>query len=86
MLIALLVWQGGVELITRIARSVYWRLSTHSSVLASSQSSFPWENVVFSVVSGALYLLTAYGLVRWLYGKDIWPSQEQPAEQPFARR
>jgi hypothetical protein len=84
-LIALLVWQGGVELITRIARTVYWRLNTHPSVLAPSQSSFPWENVVFSVVSSALYLLTAYGLLRWLYGKAVSPSQEESeaaSEQP----
>ena len=85
-LIALLVYQSGLELITRIARIVYWRLTTRPSVLVPSKSSsFPWENLVFSVVSIALYLLVAYLLVRWLYGKDVSPGQEQPeatSEQP----
>jgi hypothetical protein len=44
MLIALLVWQGGVELVTRISRIVYWYLDAHRSVLMTSHSAFPWEN------------------------------------------
>jgi hypothetical protein len=78
MLIALLVWQSGVELITRIARIVYWYLNARRSVLAPSHYGFPWENLVFSVISIALYLMTAYLLARWLYRRDAPARQEHP--------
>ena len=78
MLVALLVWHGGVDLITRIARIVYWYLNDHRSVLTTSHDAFPWENLVFSVVSIVLYLLAALGLVRWLYGSNVSANQEQP--------
>jgi hypothetical protein len=78
MLIALFVWQSGVELITRIDRIIYSYRNARRSVLAPSHYGFPWENLVFSAISIALYLLSAYLLAQWLYIKDASASQEHP--------
>jgi hypothetical protein len=66
-----------VDLITRIARIVYWYLNTRRSVLTTSHDVFPWENLIFSVVSIALYLLAAFGLTRWLYGSHVSENQRR---------
>jgi hypothetical protein len=76
-LIALLVWQAGVELVTRFARIVFWYINARRSVLAPSREAFPWEHLVFSAVAIALYLLITYALVRWLYGGNTALSQTQ---------
>jgi len=78
-LVALLVWQAAVEVITTVVRTGIWQFNHRQSesVLAGSSSSpFPWESLLLPVVSIVLYLLTAYVLARWLYPT---PS---PAAQP----
>ena len=68
-LIALLVWQAAVELVTRIVRIGYWFYYTpHPSMFAEySREQFHWDGVILSIVRGAMYLLVAYALGRWLY-------------------
>ena len=68
-LIALLVWQAAVELVTRIVRIGYWFYYTpHPSMFAEySREQFHWDSVILSIVRGAMYLLVAYALGRWLY-------------------
>jgi hypothetical protein len=34
---------------------------------------FPWDNLILSAVSIALYLLTAYVLAQWLYPPEVLP-------------
>jgi hypothetical protein len=69
-LVALLAWQGAVEVITTTVRTGFWFASHHHSESVfggSSRSPFPWDNLIYSAVTVALYLLTAYALARWLY-------------------
>lgn len=69
-LIALLVWQAAFEVITTAVRAGFWISNHHhtESVFGgSSRTPFPWDNLVFSAVTVALYLLTGYSLARWLY-------------------
>jgi hypothetical protein len=69
-LIALLVLQAAIEVITRAVRIGFWFFNHRhvQSVLGgASNEVFAWDNLVFSAVTAALYLLTAYGLARWLY-------------------
>ena len=84
-LIALLFWQAAIEVITTIVRTGFW-VSNHrhaESVFGGSSSTpFPWDNLIFSAVTIALYLLTAFGLARWLYpsASPIAPEiEEEPA-------
>jgi hypothetical protein len=69
-LVALLVWQAAIEFVTSTVRTGFWVFNHHrtESVLGgSSGAPFPWDNLIFSAVTIALYLLTAYGVARWLY-------------------
>jgi hypothetical protein len=68
-LVALLVWQAAIEIVTTVVRSGFWYFNQrHSrSVLVPSGTPYPWDNFVFSAVTVALYLLTAYALALWLY-------------------
>lgn len=69
-LVALLVWQAALEVVTTLVRTGFWfyHHSQHDSVLAQSTNRpFPWDNLVFSAVTVALYLLTARAVARWLY-------------------
>jgi hypothetical protein len=69
-LVALLVWQAAIEVLARVVRIGFWffnHLHTESVLEGSSRARFPWDTFIFSDVTVALYLLTAYGLVRWLY-------------------
>ena len=81
-LVALLVWQAAFEVITVIVRAGFWLFNhrqTESVFGGSSSAPFPWDSLVFSVVTVLLYLLTAYGLVRWLYPTEpqISPSDAE---------
>jgi len=68
-LIALLVWQGAIEIISQIIRSGYWVYYTRRpSVYGdSSRQQYQWDHPVITIISVAPYLLVAYGLARWLY-------------------
>jgi len=73
-LIALLVLQAAVEVVTRIARIGFWtfnRVHSESVLGGYSRNPFSWENFAFSLVSAALYLLAAYLLARWLFPAPI---------------
>lgn len=86
-LIALLVWQAAVEVVTRIVRIGFWFSYDHhtQSVLGgSSDAPFRWDSLALSAVSAALYLLVAYGLARWLYppATPIAPTEAQSLSAP----
>jgi ABC-type spermidine/putrescine transport system permease subunit I len=69
-LIALLVCQAVVEVITTVARTGLWLSNQHQtkSVFGGSSSiPFRWNSFIFAAATVALYLLTAYGLARWLF-------------------
>jgi ABC-type spermidine/putrescine transport system permease subunit I len=77
-LVALLVLQATIELITTAVRTGFWfsnHRHTESVFGGSSSSPFPWDSLIYAAVTIALYLLTAYGLARWLY----------PAASPIAQ-
>ena len=85
-LVALLVWQAAIEVITTAVRTGFW-FSNHrhtESVLGGgfSRAPFPWDNLIFSAVTVALYLLTAYGLARWLYPAVPAPPAQDGNETP----
>ncbi len=75
-LVALLAWQALVVLIETVLRAAFWLINNQhgQSVLGSSHTPFPWDNVVFSAVTLLLYLLLAYFLARWLYPVGPLPS------------
>jgi hypothetical protein len=87
-LVALLVWQAAIEVITTAVRTGFWCSShrpTTSVFGGSSRAPFPWDNLIFSAVTVALYLLAAYGLARWLYpsASPIAPEiEEEHAPDP----
>ena len=90
-LIALLIWQAAVEVVTRIVRIGYWFYYTpHPSMFVEySREQFHWDSVVLSIVRGALYLLVAYALGRWLYtpeplrgSNEPEPPQVDPPREP----
>ena len=69
-LVALLVWQAAIEVITIVVRTGFWFYNyrhTESVLGGSSGTPYPWDNLIFAAVTVAVYLLTAYGLARWLY-------------------
>ena len=84
-LVALLVWQAAIEVVTTAVRTGFW-ISSHShseSVFGGSSSTpFPWDNLIFSAVTVALYSLTAYGLARWLYPTTLPAAKEEPESEP----
>ena len=74
-LIALLCWQAlivGIEKVVRIVLCVIYSQRSHTA-FESPQSLFPWDNLILSAVSIALYLLTAYVLAQWLYPPEVLP-------------
>jgi hypothetical protein len=83
-LVALLVWQAAIEIVTTVVRTGFWYFNQrHSqSVLVPSGTPYPWENLVFSVVTVALYLLTAYALALWLYPATVPAAVAETSEQP----
>jgi uncharacterized membrane protein (DUF4010 family) len=77
-LIALLCSQALIVLIERIAQTIFWVINDQRShsALESSRSSFAWDNLIFSAVTSALYLVVAYVLALWLYPVDaVLPPQ-----------
>ena len=82
-LIALLIWQALFEFITMAVRSVFWSYNHRNtgSLLENSSSRFPWDNVVFTGVTIALYLFTAYALVRWLF-PELFPAAPAQINEP----
>ncbi|HUM05366.1 MAG TPA: hypothetical protein VLT90_07885 [Terriglobales bacterium] len=83
-LIALLVWQGAIDIISQIIRSGYWAFYTRrASVYGDySRQQYRWDNLAITIVSVALYLLVAYGLARWLY-PQLAPKTTDEPEAPF---
>jgi hypothetical protein len=78
-LVALLAWQAAIEIITIAARSGFWgynHLREHPVLGGSQRPAYPWDNLVFTVVTIVLYLAAAYALARWLY-----PSTEKSASK-----
>jgi hypothetical protein len=43
----------------------YWTSRQKSSIF--DRAAFPWDHLILSLVSAALYFLAAYLLLRWLY-------------------
>ncbi len=87
MLVALLVLQATIELITTAVRTGFWfsnHRHTESVFGGSSSSPFPWDNLIYSAVTVALYLLTAYALARWLYpaASPIVPKETESGSSP----
>jgi hypothetical protein len=79
-LVALLCWEAVIVVIQNVLRAVFWVVNdqrTHSA-FETSHPSFPWDNIVFSAVTVALYVLVAYWLARWLYPANS-PLLPQPA-------
>lgn len=72
-LIALLVWQAAVEIVTRIVRIGYWlAYKQHPSLFGGySRDPFRWGGLVLTIVSVGIYLAAAYGLGRWLYPLEV---------------
>jgi hypothetical protein len=68
-LVALLGSQAVSTVIIAVARNGFWYFDQrhNQSVLATSGPPFPWENLIFSLVTVLLYLLAAYSLARWLF-------------------
>jgi hypothetical protein len=68
-LIALLATQAIIVFLTALVQQIsyYTHFAEHSLTGPAFRSSH-WEPVLTSLVRIALYLLTAYLLVRWLYG------------------
>jgi hypothetical protein len=81
-LIALLCSQALIVLIEKIVQTIFWVIydQRSHSVLESSRSSFAWDNLIFSVVTGALYLAVAYALAQWLYPTNVSPSAQGVGE------
>jgi hypothetical protein len=82
-LIALLVWQAAVEIVTRVVRIGYWLSQTeHPSVLGDySRDPFRWDVLVLTIVSVGIDFAAAYGLGRWLYPLEI-PKITDKSEVP----
>jgi len=72
-LIALLVWQGAVEIVTRVVRIGYWiSYRRHPSVLGgNSEDPFRWDGLLLTIVSTMIYLVAAYALAQWLYPSTV---------------
>jgi len=83
MLIALLCSQAFIVLIEKIAQTIFWIINDQRSrsALDSSHSSFAWDNLIFSAVTGALYLVVAYALAQWLYPTDAVCRSKATAKQ-----
>jgi hypothetical protein len=83
-LVALLVWQAAIEIVTTVVRSGFWYFNQRrsQSVLVPSGTPYPWDNFVFSAVTVALYLLTAYALALWLYPTTAPAALTDGPEQP----
>jgi hypothetical protein len=83
-LVALLVWQAVVEIVSTIVRSGFWYFNQrHSqSVLAPSETPYPWDRFIFAAVTVGLYLVTSYSLARWLYPAIAPAVTETPTETP----
>ena len=83
-LIALLVWQAAVQFITIAVQSGLWVYDKRKavSVLSPSGIKFPWDSIVVTAITIALYLLVAYGLCRWLFpeafGVKTSPAKDEP--------
>jgi hypothetical protein len=78
-LVALLLWQAAIEVITTAVRTGFWfsnHRHTESVFGGSSSSPFPWDTLIFAAVTVALYLLMAYGLARWLFPAVARPAQD----------
>ena len=73
MLVALLAVQAIIVFISMLARQITWYLShaTNEGVFGGGHANIytplAWNDVIRSLVSIALYLLTAYLLAHWLY-------------------
>ena len=94
-LIALLLWQATVEVVSAVARAASWFFAsrkTESVFGWSSGPAFQWDRLIFSAVAVALYLLAVYGLIQWLFPREpaaesMFPSEpSETEEQPEDRQ
>lgn len=84
-LVALLVWQAVVEIWTIAVRSGFWaysRLHSESVMGVVSRSPFAWDRMIFSAITIVLYLLTAWGLARWLFPPATQPRGGEAEGEP----
>lgn len=84
-LIALLVLQAASEVVIRAVQTGVWffNLQHSESVFGgSTRAPFPWDRLIFSAVTTALYLLTAYTLARWLFPDTMRVLQTDPDPTP----
>jgi hypothetical protein len=84
-LIGLLVWQATIEVVSVIVRTGFWAYnhSRQESVLGRpTEALYRWDNLIFTAVTTALYLLTAYGLASWLYPTAVAAQSEVEDEEP----
>ncbi len=68
-LIALLGWQALRAVVTLIVQLGIWffRHWNGHVVWDPDRATFPWDNLILSVVTVAIYVFIAYLLTRWLY-------------------
>jgi ABC-type sulfate transport system permease component len=85
-LIALLASQAIIVFFTALVQQIsyYTRFAEHSLTGPAYRSSH-WEPALTSLVRIVLYLLTAYLLVRWLYGNSPAGSASASNTPPPAR-
>jgi hypothetical protein len=83
-LIALLVWQAAIEIVSIVVRSGFWYFKQRhgQSVLLPSGITYPWDSLIFAAVTAGLYLATSYLLARWLYPGIAPAVTETPEESP----
>jgi len=87
-LVALLVWQAAIEVVSTLVRTGFWVFNHQrsQSVFRTTSTPFPWDNLVFSAVTLILYLLTAYVLASWLYSAsrpvtELSPADDSPPDE-----
>lgn len=83
-LIALLVWQAAVEIVTRVVRIGYWiSHKQHASVFGDhSPDPFRWDGLVLTIVSVGIYLAVGWGLAMWLYKAEVQGARDETAKAP----
>ena len=72
-LIALMLWQAAVEIVTRIVHIGYWLPRMHAPSVLSDHSldPFRWDGLVLTIVSVTIYVAAGYSLARWLYPLQV---------------
>lgn len=82
-LIALLVWQAAIQVVTVAVQSGFWVYNNRNgSVLVRSGAKFPWESVVVMGITIGLYLLIGYVLARWLFPESLGAKTNAAKNEP----